>query len=488
MILSSAPAQIAGNSSIDFWPLVDQISTALWIYDFDHHRVVWANKAALNVWSADSLEELTTRDLSADMSIGVKKRLRQYQIDLADPDRCFNELWTLYPLGKPTTLQVKFRGTKLPNGRFGMLCEGNVDEACEPENLRSAQALIHTSVKITLFSANGEVLYLNPAARSIRNQLALGLIERFCHLSDGERFMDKLKAEGSYKTVAQINTDAGPQWHELRAIRCLDSVTGSEAYLVSEINVTELKVAETKAESADRAKSEFLANMSHELRTPLNAIIGFSDFMLSGSIPGDVPSKYVEYIKDIHVSGEHLLRVINDILDLAKVETGEMTVHLEQVRLFDAFQTMKRLMLAQAREKSVVLSLDTDDEDLSITADTGRFNQVLMNLLSNAIKFTDEGGSVSVEATEQGQQVEIVVRDTGIGMTKTELEESLKPFRQVDNSIARSFEGTGLGLPLSKKLVEKQGGSFSIKSEPGIGTEVTVLLPLYDPALARPQL
>jgi len=458
-------------------PLADRLTTAVWIFDFDLLRVTWANKSALKVWDAETCEELAARDLSKDMSSGIKFRLRQYQTDLIDPDRTFSELWTLYPKGQSTTLNVNFSGITLPDGRLAMVCEGIVDQTSGHETLRSAQALMHTPVKIWLFSHLGEVLYFNPAARSTRTELDTGLADHFSNPAEGAEFFEKLRTQKTNKTVARVLTSKGERWHEISASRCLDSVTATEAYLVSEIDVTELKEAEERAETADRAKSEFLANMSHELRTPLNAIIGFSDFMISGSMAGSVPPKYTEYVSDIHESGQHLLNLINDILDLAKVETGEMPIHLEKVCLTETVRTLERIMAPQAKEKGVNLTIPRCGRGLSVTADVRRLKQILLNLLSNAIKFTDEGGSVALEANLQGPHIALTVRDSGIGMSKQEIEESLKPFRQADNSITRRFEGTGLGLPLSKSLVESQGGTLSITSAPDQGTSVTVLIP-----------
>jgi len=453
--------------------------SARWLIGF--RQLCGSMISALKVWNAKSREELLKRDLSEDMSPSVKVRLHQYQTDLVDPNRSFQEIWTLYPPGKPMTLDVVFRGHTLDDGRLAMLCEGTIDKSREPETLRSAQALIHTPVKISLFSATGEPLYHNPAARGARANLDLGLVERFDNLKDGEDFFAALKETRSHKVAARMATTAGPRWHEINGSRCLDSVTGSEAYLVSEVDVTELKEAERRAETADRAKSEFLANMSHELRTPLNAIIGFSDFMMTGKIAGTVPPKYTEYVNDIHDSGQHLLRLINDVLDLAKVETGEMPLYLEKVEMREIFVALERSMTPHARKKDVRLTIAPLDAELAVKADMLRFKQILMNLMSNAIKFTDSGGTITMDARADGNRVAVSVRDTGIGMTAEGIEESLKPFRQVDNSISRSYEGTGLGLPLSKKLADSQDGTLEIDSEPGVGTVVTVCLPLYEP-------
>lgn len=463
-----------------FCRIMESLNTAIWIFDFDRYRVTWANASARRVWNADTIESLSRRDLLKDMSPSVKKRLKQYQTDFIDPECSSNEIWTLYPQGHPCTLNVRFSGHTLPDGRLAMLCEGTTEQSCEPDVLRSAQALLHTPMEISLVSETGVLLYLNPAARSTRIDQNSKLADRFCYPQEGENFIAEVDRNKTGKTVALVNTIDGERWHEIDVSQCRDSVTGEEAYVVSEIDVTEVKEAERRAEAADVAKSEFLANMSHELRTPLNAIIGFSDFIQSPLFGETVPQRILDYVRDIHHSGTHLLEIINDILDLAKIETGEMPFYPERLSLTEYFRMLERLLMLEAEQSGVEFVVSPIADDLSIVADPLRFKQIMMNLLSNALKFTEKGGSVHLSAVQNGDRVAISIRDTGIGMTPFEISEALKPFRQADNSTTRNFEGTGLGLPLSVSLVEKQGGHLDIKSEPGAGTEITVRFGVSD--------
>ncbi len=232
-----------------------------------------------------------------------------------------------------------------------------------------------------------------------------------------------------------------------------------------------------EALTANRAKSEFLANMSHELRTPLNAIIGFSDIIASGMIGGPVSDVTAGYAKDINDSGKHLLELINDILDVSKVEAGEVKLYPEDVDLQSVCAAVMRILQTSAGDNGVALNLIKPKMPISVEADPLRLKQVIINLVSNAIKFTPEGGAVSIGMQQTKQGVEIAVRDTGIGMTSAEIKEAIKPFRQVDNTHTRHYEGTGLGLSLTKSLVELQGGVLSILSTKGVGTEVIVILP-----------
>lgn len=266
-------------------------------------------------------------------------------------------------------------------------------------------------------------------------------------------------------------------------------------FVFTHIDITHRKRSEEKmrtameeAFAANRAKTVFLANMSHELRTPLNAVIGFAEIM-EGQLFGPIGSpRYLDYARDIRESGAHLLEVINDILDLSKIESGKVELNEEELDLGRIIQSVVRLLQHRAARTGLTLHTKLPPHMPSVYADGRLLRQILLNLLSNAVKFTDSGGTIttSVELLETGG-LALHVADTGIGMDPAEVPIALTPFRQLDNSLSRKFQGTGLGLPLVKSLVELHGGRLIIETALNVGTTITVALPA-ERVLSRPNL
>ena len=312
------------------------------------------------------------------------------------------------------------------------------------------------------------------------------------HPGDRERYrteiVDHLKGKTEhFECEYRVKTETGEyRWVLDRglALRGPDGKAYRMAGSLTDITdrktaVAALKQAKEVAETANRTKSEFLANMSHELRTPLNAIIGFSEIIREELFGPLGNTHYGEYIQDIHESGTHLLGLINDILDVSKLEAGKIDLRDEDCNVAQVVEGVVRFVRERADHGKVELVLDGLDTLPNLRADEKRLKQILLNLLSNAIKFTPPGGRVTIrgQAGDADDPLVIAIADTGIGIAPRDIPRALMPFAQIDSQLSRRYEGTGLGLPLTKSLVELFGGTLEIESELGAGTTVSVTFP-----------
>ena len=269
---------------------------------------------------------------------------------------------------------------------------------------------------------------------------------------------------------------------ERRLMASIGDLSASQSRLqektveLSELNAKYL-AEKDRAEAANKAKSEFLANMSHELRTPLNAIIGFSEILQNRMFGPLGSKKYEEYSDDINNSGKHLLGLINDILDMSKIEAGRLQLACERIDIAPLIEETLRLVAVQADAKSISLGAKIS-EGLTLYADRRAIKQVLLNLLSNATKFTEDGGRISVRARKYSDAVTLTIEDTGIGIPKKSLKTIGQPFEQVQNQFSKSKSGSGLGLAISRALIALHGGAMKIRSSTDIGTIVSLRLPI----------
>ena len=250
-------------------------------------------------------------------------------------------------------------------------------------------------------------------------------------------------------------------------------------YDITELKHTEedLRQSRDKEQRANRAKSEFLTRTTHELRTPLNIIMGFAEFLIEGKLDPLDP-KHKEYLQDIYSSGKHLLRLIDDVLDLARVEAGKMRLRLEKFSARAAVESVATEIKTVAQKRKIHLDVVISPEIREVTLDQQKFKQILHNLLSNAIKFTESGGVVRIRVQPQdAHHFKLVIKDTGIGIKSEDLPRLFQDFEQLDSGSSRRYEGSGLGLALTKGLVELQGGTISVESQYGVGTTFLVVLP-----------
>ncbi len=322
-------------------------------------------------------------------------------------------------------------------------------------------------VRNTIASAGPRI----PGARTFEAQLEDG---RWLHISE------RRTKDGGYVSVGTDITAL--KAHEEKLIdsekRLIATVSDLRASQQRSAELAEKYAQEkTRAEEANQAKSKFLANMSHELRTPLNAIIGFSEIMESGMFGPLGAEKYHEYCSDIRGSGQYLLEVINDILDMSKIEAGRLRLDFEDLDLDTLFNEAIRVVAARAQDKQLQLTSRISPQ-LRLRADRRAFKQIVLNLLSNAVKFTNDRGRVTIRGRTTGQCITLAIADTGIGIAKEALSRLGRPFEQVESQLTKIHQGSGLGLAIAKSLVELHGGQMRIRSTVGKGTLVVVRLPL----------
>ncbi len=379
----------------------------------------------------------------------------------------------------------------------------DAEDRASRAQLRLAEAIESSSEGFALFDRNNRLVICNGKYREYHPTIAELLVP-------GAAYEDLVRAgaeRGQFTDAAgrieewiasELERQRDPQGateqrlSDGRWLKVSDRRTEDGSTVCLRTDITELKqreealrraeessrAARETAELANRAKTEFLANMSHELRTPLNAIIGFSEIIM-GEMFGPIGvEQYKEYMKDIHESGSHLYNLINDILDVSKAEAGKLELSESEIDIADTVTRCVRLVGERAERAEVALEVEVPQGLPLLYADERKIKQILLNLLSNAVKFTPTGGKVSISARiEPDGWFCFAITDTGIGISEQDMADVMAPFGQVDSTLARRYEGTGLGLPLTKALVDLHGGELDLQSELDVGTTVTVRLP-----------
>ncbi len=343
----------------------------------------------------------------------------------------------------------------------------------------------------------GRFTYIGPQIERLcgypaKSWCATGFWADHVHPDDRRHVADELNElkGGDYSTMEyKVRSADGRLVHMRNMLTVIDSrarsgapVRMAQGYM---LDITEMKTAQTtlndarrSAEEANKSKSEFLANMSHELRTPLNSVIGFAEVM-KDEIFGPIGDRYKEYAESVHASGQHLLSLINDVLDLSKIEAGKIELVEEETDVAVILSKCRQLLHERASQAGLHIQLVIPGPLPFIVVDGRRIKQIILNLMSNAVKFTPPGGRITLRAElEAPHGLKVSVMDTGIGMTKEEIAISLEQFGQIDNELSRQHEGTGLGLPIARSLAELHGGKLDVESKKDAGTTVTLWLPM----------
>ena len=401
----------------------------------------------------------------------VADRIAKGQLQTPIPQGGQDETGAL--LGSMTVMQDSIRAMMTQEKALRRSAENRLADALETS--REGVILVASDGRIALANSTLREFFPAIAERLTPDtpfDTALGLIQS--QLSPTQAGSGQIDISGH----AELELADG------RWLRMTGSTTseGGSIFLLSDFTAVKereesLRRAKREAEAANASKTRFLANMSHELRTPLNAIIGFSE-IISGQLFGNLGNaRYIDYSYDILRSGRHLLSVINDVLDLSKSESGRLAIESKPVDMRYVLKDCVAMVREQCTAAGHALVIPDLDRAIPFAGDAAKLRQIFLNLLSNAIKFTEPGGVISLAVAEKPDEVAVTVGDTGIGMDPEDVEIAFKPFAQVDNRLERRYEGTGLGLPLTKAFVDLHKGSLVIESARGKGTRITVIFP-----------
>ncbi|MFT5487706.1 MAG: signal transduction histidine kinase [Paracoccaceae bacterium] len=504
-------------ASRDKLQLLDIFETPIWVFDIDRHCMWWANQAAIRFWHAASFDDMIDRDYSTDSST-VRKRLRQI-FDHAPLGQPTLDSWTLYPDDTPVPVNLRYTPVRVgTDHRDALLMEAAVSDnaGIDATDQRVVEATRYTSIMISYFTLDGDLLSMNPAAREAfsvglaaggyaeqANAVANVFVTKFANPAEGSSLLAEVDGGSEPDGEFLMLTTVGNRWHRLDIKRGRDPVSGLPVIVVVEedvsttkqalldleylnrtledkvaVRTTALELARQQAEDANRAKSDFLARMSHDLRTPLNAILGFSDILSTETTRKLAAERFQEYGQHIHGAADSLLSLVNDLLDLSRIEAGQFPIHPETIALRPLVEDTIEIFRDSFDARKITLEFEPGP-DVTIVSDKRAVSQILTNLLSNGLKYTEPTGRVSltVAAATSATPARISVADTGRGIPPDELALVFEPYFRGSADVAREINGTGLGLPICKRLAELISADLDIDSRVSAGTTVSLSLP-----------
>ncbi len=497
---------------------LNHVNQAIWIFEVEPHRIWWANRAALALWRAASLDELVARDFESD-SITVRRRLNLV-LEHASTAQPVRETWTIYPKGQPIAVDMVLTPVTIgADEEPALLIEGRpvLDARIGKDEWRMLEATRYTSIMISYFSIEGALIASNPAAAKVyglpgdaiatlKSDTSAGadFAARFTERAEGLELLRKGRMGQEDDGELLMRTKGGPRWHRLEIRQSRDPVTGAPTLLMIEEDASEqrsaieelasfnrdlerrveertlaLRAESARAEEANRTKSDFLARMSHDLRTPLNAILGFSRMLFDQNFDYIQGPKRKEYAEIIHGAAANLLSMVNDLLEISRIEAGEYPTNFSEVSLVEFLEATLQLLNVEYAERRIDLDVSRFPEELIFISDPRALALIVTNLVTNAIKYSSAPSVVTVSVgLEDGRFISIAVTDSGIGISESELANLFKPYVRSQQAASKTVEGTGLGLSICHDLSMLLGGSLAVASELGVGTTITLRLPL----------
>lgn len=445
--------------------VLQALSTAVWVHGFESNALLWANRAALALWSAESLEALRARDFS-DMSDAARARQRDLRERLDAGERVVLQ-WTFYPRGRPTPVEVTCSPWDA-DGRSAMLVEARrQDDDADAPTLRALEALRHTGSLIALYGPSGEELFHNPAhfavfGRGVRFEETVG--DRVLAAT----VLESARGGRPWAGVVPRETPNGRAFHRLHALPTRDPATGEEGLLVNRDDVT-------ASHRAMQIKDELISTVSHELRTPITSIRGALGLLTSEALGGAEKRASVLALAERNVV--RLATLVDDLLDVQKLAAGRLSLRLTRVDVCALVDGRVERAEGLAARFGVALTVRHEAGPLEVELDDVRVEQILDNLLSNAAKFSPEGAPITLTTRAEGAYAVVDVRDRGPGVALEAQGRIFEPFVQGDSTDARAFAGTGLGLSISRAIALAHGGSLDVESPPGEGATFSLRLP-----------